>query len=466
MKKLITTFLLLGMIIMNGAQLGGYFESYIGANRENDNFSWDIWNPSVNFELKLNENIGNSVEGFAKFHAYHDYWDSSNKDRFQVEESYLRYHKEFGEKGLELNLFFKERRYWLGDPLLELSKDDNFGDNTMGLRLDMWGFHGFNLKFIAADFSGSSGEDAYISRLDRSFFRNHIVMGANYLRKYINIDSKDYFNDIFSFDLKWTIFLYELYFAYAQSNETLDELKGNVFKTELRGLRIGSGTLGYYNINIGYDQFSPNYRNWMGNGSYNTRDLNINSYYLVPYYAITLTLNYNYSQELDKIEALYKDKMVRNYKSYLYCETYMEFIKGFKGKFYYRNGLDYWNGEFYRHNDTFFELVMESKLGYLKFQYKWKDMATYQWKHILGAEISLNITDKLGIFYRFLNLDENGGNRFSSFIQLRYDFGPGTQFFIEYGNSGYGDNGLTDDQDFVSSGKNEDKLMFTFKGWF
>ena len=84
----------------------------------------------------------------------------------------------------------------------------------------------------------------------------------------------------------------------------------------------------------------------------------LNSYYLVPQRAITLTLNYNRSQKMvaDTItvfsESLYS-KGIFDPITNIYAEIYIEFVNGFKGKIAFKKNDDEWLGQLYKHYDFF-----------------------------------------------------------------------------------------------------------------
>ncbi|MCK4666023.1 hypothetical protein KAU33_04715 [Candidatus Dependentiae bacterium] len=473
-----------------GNRIEGYFETGFGTNKENDIYEWNMWQPNTRFELKLTGNPIGEVETFLKIYAYRNYfdqqeYDSSDYDRLEFLEGHMRFRKSSGPKGFELNFFFREKRFWIGSPLLELTQDsgwdDKFGDNTQGVRADIWGINGFNIKLIAVDFSGGGGEDGYIGRITRSMFNGKFILGTSYLRKNTIIIEDEFdtenqhedYNQVVAGDFKISIKGIDLFAEYAESKTKLDsevfedqEASPDAYKVEIRNIKIGNFRTGIYNINFSYRDIGENYTNWMGKSDNDQVGYNLNSYYLVAGFAITFTFNYDYQEEHNEVQALYKPEMTLNTKEYFYYESYIEFTKGFKSKLYFRNGKDFWYGEEYEHNDIFSELIVENKLGFLKTQFKIKDIDSQFEKYIYGTELVINLSDKFRLFTRYLNVLELGKNRENVFVQFQYYPGSGAELFLEYGNSGYGNDGLVDDDDFISGGDNENRVQLIFKVWF
>ncbi len=474
-----------------GNRLEGYFETGFGTNKENDIYEWNMWQPNTRFELKLTGNPIGEIETYLKIYSYRNYfdqqeYDTSDHDQLEFLEGHIRVKKTSGAKGFETNFFFREKRYWIGSPLLELTQDsgwdDKFGDNTQGIRTDIWGVYGFNLKLIMADFSGGGGEDGYVGRITRNFWKDRITVGSSYLRKNIIVTEDEFdenninedYNQVFAGDFRIKILKdIELFSEYAESKTKLDPLEWedpdaspDAYKVELRNIKIGNFKTGIYNINLGYRDFGENYTNWMGRSDSDQVGYNLNSYYLLPGLAVTFTFNYDYQTEHNEVEALYRPEMVFNTKEYFYYEMYIEFIKGFKSKLYFRDGEDYWFGEIYKHDDAFAELMVENTNGFLKTQFKIKDLDTQYEKYIFGTETVINISDNFRLFSRYLNIREFGKSREAIFAQLQYYPGWGTELYLEYGNNYYGDSGLVDDEDFVSGGNNENRIQLIFKVWF
>ena len=78
-----------------------------------------------------------------------------------------------------------------------------------------------------------------------------------------------------------------------------DFFKSNVaIKSELIGLRLGDPKLGFWFFTPGFFSYGNTYRNYMGDNQSNRHGFWLNSYYLVPQKAITLTLNYSYSKKM------------------------------------------------------------------------------------------------------------------------------------------------------------------------
>ena len=123
---------------------------------------------------------------------------------------------------------------------------------------------------------------------------------------------KDY-NQVIAHDLKIHVgryyFTSEIAISNVPSDSSITDLnddyqsedffKSNVaIKSELKGLRIGGPSSGYWFFTPGVFSYGNTYRNYMGDNESNRYGYWLNSYYLVPQRAITLTLNYNQSKKL------------------------------------------------------------------------------------------------------------------------------------------------------------------------
>ena len=102
-------------------------------------------------------------------------------------------------------------------------------------------------------------------------------------------------------------------------------------KSELSGLKIGNTKYGFWFFKPGIFSYGDTYRNYMGDNQSNRYGYWINSYYLVPQRAITLTINYSSYKKLvaDTItvfsDSLYK-KEIFDPSTNLLAEIYIEFI--------------------------------------------------------------------------------------------------------------------------------------------
>ena len=248
--------------------------------------------------------------------------------------------------------------------------------------------------------------------------------------------------------------------------------KSNVaIKSELIGFSIGNAKSGYWFFTPGFFSYGDTYRNYMGNNQSNSYGYWLNSYYLVPQKAITLTLNYSYSQKMvpDTIvafEDVFYSKEIIDPITNIYAEIYMEFINGFKGKMAFNKKDENWQGKLYKHYDFFSEISVENSLAKLLGQFKIKDLGETWEKQIAGIELSVNLTDKWRFFTRGIIADDRVGSRFSIFTELQYRMSGNTELYLQYGPSYWGQYGLVNDDGFASSGIMRKEVKLILKGWF
>ena len=209
----------------------------------------------------------------------------------------------------------------------------------------------------------------------------------------------------------------------------------------------------------------------MGDNQSNRYGYWINSYYLVPQRAITLTINYSSYKKIvaDTItvfsDSLYK-KEIFDSSVNLLAEVYLEFINGFKGKVLINKRDEEWQGQLYKHYDFFSELSVENSLAKLLGQFKIKDLGETWEKHITGIELSVNLTEKWRFFTRGIIADDRVGSRFSIFTELQYRMSGNTELYLQYGPSYWGQYGLVNDDGFASSGIMRKEAKLILKAWF
>ena len=208
--------------------------------------------------------------------------------------------------------------------------------------------------------------------------------------------------------------------------QTKDFFKSNIaMKSEIKGLRIGTPKFGHWFFTPGFFSYGNTYRNYMGDNQSNNYGYWLNSYYLVPQRAITLMLNYNQSQKMvsDTItvfsDSLYL-KEIFDPTTNIYAGVYIEFVNGFKGKITFNKKDEKWQGQLYKHYDFFSELSVENSLAKLLAQFKIKDLGEIWEKHIVGIELSVNLTEKWRFFTRGMIIDDRVGSRHSMFTELQY----------------------------------------------
>ena len=144
------------------------------------------------------------------------------------------------------------------------------------------------------------------------FFRA-INFGIFFQRKqYSTGDFNDY-NQVIAQDLKFNIGQYYVMIEIAHSKVPNDSLittlskqyrnsnfinSNFAIKSELSGLKIGNSKYGFWYFKPGIFSYGDTYRNYMGDNQSNRYGYWINSYYLVPKRAITISLNYSFYEKL------------------------------------------------------------------------------------------------------------------------------------------------------------------------
>jgi len=263
-----------------------------------------------------------------------------------------------------------------------------------------------------------------------------------------------------------------------RENGWKDFFKTNIAtKAEFRGLRVGTANLGYWFFTPGISNYGNTYRNYMGDNKSNEFGFWINSYYLVPRKAITITINYSRFEKIvpdtiqtiaigDSNQFVYDTQKIYDPVSNLYSEIYVEFVNGFKGKLFFNKKDEKWHGTKYKHYDFFSELSVENKLAKLLTQFKIKDIGENTEKHIAGVEVSVNLSEKWRIFTRGMIANDKVGSRHSIFGEIQYRLSGNTEVFLQYGPSWWGQYGLVNDDGFVSGGSMSKEIKLIVKGWF
>lgn len=437
-------------------------------------------------------------------------------------------HIRFRATHTETFLFSRQNRFWINDePLFGLVNDwkvknDSYGPQAQGIRFDFWdspfiGLGNFGGTFIYSDNGGTynynqgagdirDGDDSLIGRIRDHAWGDRIQAGVMVLRKdWTDTGAENahallgkMYNRVYEADLaffphelvdtglhvgpidleqsRWTV-------EYSQSRSPEHEIlydvgtdHNDLFGAEIRDIHIGNLILhGWYN-NAG-----QNYRDFMSgrfddDRRYNLVNKHAEGIFFVPRKAITAKVTY------DKEHLRVPDDTgfgLRPAETW-YGELYIEFIKGFKAKVAYKrwHGVDTSaavNG-FATYPDLFSELSVENFLAKIRLQFRLHDFNTFRESSAYGFDMNVNITDHVKGYLRMLNARDSVESRQTAFAQLKYELGPGAEFYFQYGDPGQSDNIVYNDGfvNFVDpdSGRAPnsrlftDKLALSFQTWF
>jgi hypothetical protein len=482
-------------------RLEGEYQLMMDVRKDQRFFPWD-WDSNNNdnytgANLWMTSTPRRGVETFLKFEAdWRDPENNSRRPEFQFREAHLKYAWEKPDRGVSSYLFFRQDRFWIERNLLEVVrsdqlKNDRYGTNAMGVRADSWGYGGFNTTVIASDFAdqynpagadsvsrGSPGktDDAYIVRVRREFMDRALRLGFTHNRKVENqINEVPGGSQVYAFDgrYEWKGVDYSLEYAWSESQpgpgpvvfeDALDRrLPANsVLIAEIRALRLGSRRAGYFNVAPSYWDRGPRWDNRLGDANRDETGWGVNSWYLLPDRAITLTGNYTTYER-----KAFERRRDRNF----YVEAYIEFVNGFTGKAYVRKqdivrryGTQ---SSLEEHDDLFGELQVESRLAWMRVQSKIKDINLPTQKELYSVETSINFTSQLKMYNRFAFGSDPSILRKGIFLQLQYRPTGNMEMFLEYGPSWIGDsNSPVDDGDLEGGGDQADLVKFILKGRF
>jgi len=485
---------LITILLANNLRIEGYFDAQFGRNLENDEFEWNMWDPNIYLETKLFGNPFPNSDIYFKFNSDKD-WDYYKVTGNQLaifSEGHVGFRQEKSGYGFSSKFFMRESGdYWTDSSLLGIINTGSVNNdgNGQGMRFDMWHPHNGSMTYVIADFSQGSGDDIHLFRYRQSLLNEKIRTGLFFQRKHYPTGLQDDYNQVLATDLKiqagkyfisgetalsWTPAEQEIIDLSEEYYSNWKELhKANIAsKLEFNGFRVGNSNWGNWFLSPGAYFYGNTYRNYMGDNNSNQIGYYINTYYLIPQRAITLTLNYSGYQKIvaDSITVFdgsqLNTKEIYDPSTTLYSEVYVEFVNGFKGKLSFTKKDEKWQGKEYKHYDFFSELTVENKLAKLLAQFKLKDLGETYEKQIAGVEISVNLSEKWRIFTRGLIANDRVGSRHSIFGEIQYRLSGNTELFLQYGPSWWGPYGLVNDDGFVSGGDMKEEVKLILKGWF
>ena len=482
-------------------RLEGEYQLMLDIRKDQRAFPWDFEsNNGDNYDgaqLRLFTTPRRNAEAFLKVEA--DWRDPENNELarpdVQFREAHLRYQWDIRpQQGVESYLFFRQDRFWADSYLIRLvntgiAKNDRWGANGSGIRVNTWGLLGAQASFIASDFTdqfkptptdagGSpfNTDDIYIARLRREFLDKSLRVGFGFNRKEDDeIGEAPRHSSVYALDSRyqWRGVDYSLEYAFSRSPMTEADLsfpndwtggisQRGVVYGEIRSFRLGNAKTGYLNLAPSGWVRGPMYDNWLDDSGRDEVAWNVNGWYLLPERAITLTGNYKDIQ---------RTTLEKRHDREAYLEAYIEFVKGFTGKTYYRQ-LDIARNLSGRHtleeqDDLFGELQVESRLAWMRIQAKIKDISLPTQKELFNLDTSINLTDKLKFYNRFSFGSDPAILRKGIFIQMQYRPTGNVEMYLEYGPNYIGDDSTpVNDFDLAGSGDQSDLVKFIIKGQF
>ena len=451
-----------------------------------------------------------NTEAFLRFEADWNDRNSYRRPMFQYRESHLRYNWDKPNWGADVRLFQRQDRYWVERHLAEIISPGNLtdGGNSEGIRADLRGLGNTQAILILSDYSGQSQpntgqelgapvgtDDAQIFRARREFLDDRFRLGFTYGRRNDRerVDPGRKFTEVWATDFRYSFGSeLDLLVEYADTRARGAEqhIEGEFFdgpfvfgrpdhwlptdselRAEFRTIRLGNPKTGYYNIvpsvwyiGRGYvnplENFGAN--NPLGGVGADDQGFFLNSWYLIPGRAITLTTNYAARERL-----YVEQRQVRSF----YAELYTEYVNGFTSKFSYYDRWDRTRTDrgatVSQNRDVFAEVQVETQLAWMRVQGKIKDIDTEFQKELASLETSVNLRSNLKLYSRYTFGNDPTRLRKGIFSQLQYRPKGNMEVFFEYGPGWIGDTpNPVDDGDLSGSAEQEEMFKLTIKGTF
>ncbi len=499
-------------------RLEGEYYLQVDMRKQDRRYEWDFDSNSNdtynNMQFRLFSQPVPGLEAFTKFEAEWNTGSNSNRrPLFQYREAHIRYNRDRDGRGVEAYLFSRQDRFWVDNHLIQVVQGgpSNDGGNAQGARLNLWtrnpvlGVSGNTyLSFVASDFSSQSNsstgalpdrpsatDDAYVGRLRREFLDGKLRTGLTWNRKNTvrrpGVDQASV-TEVWAGDLRYTFHDIDFSLEYAEgqqrteggdyASDAMDLSKFSlrhpedglpddaVVKAEIRSLRVGDYRAGYLNIAPSCWYLGPGYRNQLGDGNSDENGYYLNTWYLVPGRAITLTNNYlSYTKRVNQ----------NRHVTEFYSEAYVEFVNGFTSKLFYRKRTTRdWQSDgrttvkkVTDNDDVFAEMQVENKLAWLRLQFRIRDMDTVFQKELSSFETSVNLSRTLKMYNRFTFGNDPARLRKGLFSELQYRPRPNLELFLAYGPFwiGGGSNPVYEGN-LEGSADNKDLVRLTLKGTF
>jgi hypothetical protein len=492
-------------------RIEGEYQLQLDIRKQDRLYEWDFDSNNDDswglVQFRIHSEPAPGVEAFLKFEEdWNRGGNSAPRPEFQYRESHVRFRKEKNGRGVDLILFSRQDRFWVENHLIEVVRPwaANDGGNAQGFRADLFGYGGWNLAYIHSDFSSQSNpstnpedpadpvgtDDAHVFRARREFLGGALRTGVTWNRK---VEAEDRLGEaghfeVFAGDLRYTWGTTDLLveFARSQNRDAGSELERGEFrwnrlngstwyrphewaptdavlKAELRSVTVGTPRLGYWSFAPYYWYAGRAYTNPLGDSLSDEQGLWLNSWYLLPERAVTLTVNHGRWKR-----SVFENKNMTE----LYAEMYTEYVNGFASKLAWRRKRTHDHAdpvatETTRNDDLFAEVQVESRLAWMRIQGKIKDYGTERRKDLASLETSVNLTGTVKLYNRFTFGNDPARLRDSFFAELQYRPRPGMEVFLSYGPWWIGDNpNPVDDGDLAGGAQNKDIVKFTLKGYF
>ncbi len=496
-------------------KLEGEYQLMADLRKTDRTYRWD-WDSNNgdngtynNAQFRIFSAPRGGIEVFTKFEA--DWRPGDNggvRPEFQYREAHLRFRKEMGrDRGVDSYLFSRQDRFFVNTYLIPFVYGR--GD-AQGIRLDTWGFGKLNTTFIVGDQSSQFNpanygglapaardtairnaldrtDDFYIARLRREFLRENALRLGLTINRFEGWTGRDStsgpqpWKSVVGFDSRLRVRGADVAFEYGESRPTFERGNGRapkftigkkalgfrlpdraVAQAEIRSLKLGTQKLGYVSVTPGWWSRGPGYQNAVGGPGSDETGFNLQSYYLLPERAITLTNNLLW----------YGNKVnSRNTTREIYNEMYVEFVNGFTGKSAYKRRDTYApSGGVLRRTtrlDWFNEVQVESRLAWMRVQSKLQDIGRPEHKALFVIENSINLTQKTKVYSRFALGNDASILRKAIFAQLQYRPTGNAEMYLQYGPDyiGGGSNPV-DEGNLAGSGDQFDVVKFILKGNF
>jgi len=502
-------------------KIEGEYQIQLDVRKQDRFFPWDYdYNNDDSFGLVQFRILAQPREGAEAFLKFEEDWNRGNnsafRPEFQFREAHVRYRWEKVGRGLDSYLFSRQDRFWVDNYLIEVVRGGNVNDggNAEGMRLDTWGYAGAKFTYIYSDFAGQSNpgttsdpaqpastDDAHIFRGRRDFLDNNLRLGVTYNRK-VEAESRlgeRGHTEVLAGDSRYNWRNIDFQLEYAESRlhriDRADSIivpgrdpyfpkdggfsspegvsglfrpwewlpSDALVKAEIRSVSVGAPLLGYLNFAPYLWYAGPDFSNPLGESTSDERGVWLNTWYLVPQRAVTLTVNYGRWRK-----EIYEQKHFTE----LYAEMYTEYVNGFTSKLAYRRRrthdyADPTSPQLTRNYDLFAEVQVESRLAWMRIQGKIKDLDTESQKELASLETSVNLTSTLKMYNRFTFGNDPARVRESIFAELQYRPRPGMQMFLSYGPWWIGDSpNPVDDGDLEGGAQNKDIVKLVLQGFF
>ncbi|MFH1680882.1 MAG: hypothetical protein ABIH26_09600 [Candidatus Eisenbacteria bacterium] len=484
----------------------GEYQLQLDIRKQDRFFPWDFESNNNDTyaagQFRIFSQPRTGVEAFVKCEA--DWYTGGNENErplFQYRESHVRFHKPLSLPGdrrstAEVYLFSRQDRFWVENHLIQVVQPHQVkdGDNAQGFRFNLKTENGADVfTYIMSDFSSQSrvggdtgpgpSDDAHILRW-RPILTEKFRLGTTYNRKVIGPASDLDYNEVWALDTRYALGNTDLYLEFASAKQVgtdkpdqddfhfddweIDRFasalpRNAALKAELRAITVGTPSLGYYNVAPLYYYFGPNFSDFLGESASDLVGWKVNSWYLLPRRAITVTLDY---EEWEKY--VFEKKTFTRWRA----EVYTEYVNGFTSKLWYdrRRTVDTSNPLFEdvtKNYDFFAEVQVESRLAWMRVQGKLKDLETNFKKELVSLEAAVNLTDRLKLYSRYAFGNDPARLRKGLFTELQYRPQRNMDLYLSYGPYWIGDtNNPVDDGDLAGGADNKDMIRLIMKGNF